>query len=262
LMSVLMFNGRVQAQHVLFASANLFLGPEAVRQGFTFSGGCSAVLIGTDISLPGGATHNPPTAMGPFWSQLVPGGPPLAFIQDANIPWIRGHLVNGDWSGPGHDWRNLVPLTPIANHNHATVENFMRAFCHASLYFDEHTPGYKPEWYGVIYQVQASVDPWAAVPANADLYSYAPAFIKVSWRAVSIPKPNIPANLVQAYLDGLVGFAAVNPLPFVPPLRPAAIAAPCVPIGNAAGFPVYPGPLAFPAAQPNGFDGEIEVHQS
>ena len=104
-------------------------------------------------------------------------------------------------------------------------------------------------------------------PANNELYSYAPAFIKVSWRAVAIPKPNSQAAGIQAYLNGLAGFPTVAALPFAAPVRPLAIAGACVPLaGNVAGGAVfaYPGAggVAYPAAQGNGFDGDIEVHQS
>jgi hypothetical protein len=105
------------------------------------------------------------------------------------------------------------------------------------------------------------------VPNNADLYSYAPAFIKVSWRAVQIPKPNLPAAGIQAHLNNVAGFPTVAafPLGFNVPPRPLAIAGACVPLANVATGNVYPYPghngVAYPAAQANGFDGEIEVHQ-
>ncbi|TVZ41423.1 hypothetical protein P886_0769 [Alteromonadaceae bacterium 2753L.S.0a.02] len=261
-MSDLEFNGRKQAQHCLFASAQLHNGGLAIRQGMAFSGQYGFVLIGPDISLPGGATHNPPVAMGPIWNQAMPGRAAVTFTSDANYSWVRGHLVNGEWSGPGNTWQNLTPLTPTANHNHATIENYMRAFCQASLSYDTNSPGYQNEWYAVGYLVQCSVRSWAFTPSNTDLYAYAPEFIKVSWRAVSIPKPNLQASAIPAYL-ATANFVSVPVLPFTPPQRPAAIAGTCLPAaGNAQGQPVYPTPAAFPAAQNNGFDGDIEVHQS
>jgi len=268
-MSNLVYNGHMQAQHTLFTSARLQNGMLANRQGMGFGGEYGAVLIGPDISLPGGTTNNPPTAAGAIWDVLAgPGRPPLTFVQDVNQGWVRGHLVNGEWNGPGNTWNNLTPLTPVDNHNHATVEQYMRAFCQASLTYDVGPGGYKLNWYGIAYLVQCSTDPWshAANTNNANLYSYAPAFIKVSWRAVAILKPNLQAAGIQAYLNAFVGFLTVAGLPFAAPLRPPAINGPCVPaIGNVAGGGVfaYPGHggVAYPAAQANGFDGEIEVHQ-
>jgi hypothetical protein len=194
-MSDFQYNGRMQATHVLFTSARLQNGGLAPRQGLPFAGQYGAVLIGPGISLPGGKTNNPPVAGGRIWSKLAgPGRPPVTFVQDLNYSWKRGHLVNGEWSGPGQ-WSNMTPLTPSDNVNHKTVEQYMRNFCQASLTYDATGP-YKPAWYGVAYLVQCSTDPWAAVPSNTDLYSYAPAFIKVSWRAVRIPKPNNIAQLI------------------------------------------------------------------
>jgi len=258
-MSNITYNGHLQAQHTLFTSAQLNNGALANRQGMPFSGQYGFVLIGPDISLPGGITLNPPTAVGPIWNALVAGGPNVTFANDANYNWVRGHLVNGEWSGPGNIWNNLTPLTPTANHNHATVEGYMRSFCQASLVYDTTGP-YKPDWYGIAYLVECSTNPWAANPANNDLYSYAPEFIKVSWRAVRIPKPNLQANGIANYLAGAV-FAAVPVLPFAAPARPPAIAGATVPVGNIAGGNLYNYPVVYPA-QANGFDGEIEIHQN
>lgn len=256
---------RMQAQKKLFTSAQLVNGSLAQRQGMQFAGQFGFVLIGPDISLPGGRTNNPPTAVGPIWNALAGSGrPAVTFANDANCAWVRGHLVNGEWSGPGNMWQNLTPLTPTANHNHATVESYMRTFCQASLAYDNAPSVYKPAWYAIAYLVQCSVNPWAATPANTDLYSYAPEFIKVSWRAVEIQKPNKPAALIPTHLNlNSTVFAAVPSLPFTPPIRPPAIAGVCVPAGNTPGGGVYPHFIAgYPAAQPNSFDGEIEVHQS
>ncbi len=91
--------------------------------------------------------------------------------------------------------------------------------------------------------------------------------LKVSWRAVQIPKPNLPATGIQAHLDNLAGFPTVAVLPFAAPGRPLAIGGACAPaIGNIPGGPVFAyggaGGGAYPAAQANGFDGEIEIHQN
>lgn len=260
-MSNLQLNNRLQSGHLLFTAARLQNGGLAPRQGLTFAGQWGAVLIGPDISLPAGRTINPPVAKGPLWSTLAGGGRPnMTFRQDINHDWKRGHLVNGDWSGPGQ-WVNMTPLTPSDNTNHKTVEEHMRNFCLASLAYDTTGP-YKLDWYGIAYLVQCSTVPWSALPANADLYSYCPAFIKVSWRAVQIPKPNnIPTNRIQTYLNSYVGFPTVAVLPFRAPARPIAITGPCVPaLGNAPGGAVFPYG-GYPVAQGNGFDGQIEIHQ-
>jgi hypothetical protein len=265
-MSSIRYNGKMQAQHTLFTAARVENGPLATRQGLLFGGQWGAVLIGPDISLPGGITINPPTAGGPIWDTLVGGGRPnITFTQDINHNWKRGHLVNGEWQGSGSSWDNLTPLTPADNANHKTVEQYMRSFCAVSLLYD--CGAYRTHWYGIAYVVECSTNPWAAVPNNADLYAYAPEFIKVSWRAVAIPKPNLQAAALQNHLDAFAGFPTVPVLPFVPPARPVAIAGATVPVlGNLPGGLVfaYPGfgGTAYPAAQANGFDGDIEVHQS
>jgi hypothetical protein len=128
---------------------------------------------------------------------------------------------------------------------------------------------YKQHRYGIAYLVECSIAPWAAVPTNANLYSYAPSFIKVSWRTVEIPKPNIHPNGIQAHLDNNInGFPIAMPpaLPLSPPQRPNAITGACVPAGNNSGGPVFQygghNGVAYPAIQANGFDGEIEIHQN
>lgn len=267
-MSNLDINGRISAEHVLFFSARFDCDLEASRQGVRFGGQAASVLIGPDIGLPGGTTNNPPTANGRYWNILPGRGrPQLTFTEDGRVKWKRGHLVNGEWGGPGHDWRNLTPLTSKANTNHKTVEAYMKDFCAASLSYDENGP-YKADWIGIAYMVQCSQDCYASVPRNADLYSYAPAFIKVSWRAVAIAKPNFrraPGNVrgdVVRHLDGAAVLQNINnPFPFAVPARPRAIAGAAVPGGNAAGGAVFNAMPGFPAAVANGFDGDIEVHQ-
>lgn len=264
-MSNLMYNGRMQAQHGLFGSARIQMGQQAQRPHMVrrFAGQYAFVMLGPDLDLPGMLTDNPPTAIGSIWDLRVAGGPSVTFVEDEENDWIRGHLVNSEWHGPGDDWRNLTPLTSAANSNHKTVEGYMRNFCHASRLYDE-SNGYKDSWYGIAYLVQCSLDPFAAQPAMTELYSYAPAFIKVSWRAIEIPKPNMQAQSIQAYLDNNnVGLTPVQQLPFTPPDRPQPIDGPCIPDTNAPGSgAVYNFPFQYPAAEDNGFDGDIEVHQA
>ena len=83
-MSNLVYNGHMQAQHVLSTSARVQNGGLAPRQGLGFGGQFGAVLTGPDISLPGGTTINPPQAGGPIWNALSGiGRPNLTFVQDA-----------------------------------------------------------------------------------------------------------------------------------------------------------------------------------
>lgn len=266
-MSKLQCNGKIQTQQTLFTNAQAHnANALAPRQIFQFGGRYGFVLIGPDISMPGGITINPPSVGGAFWDTLVQNGPPVTFNSDTNQFWKRGHLVNGEWGGPGNDWLNLTPLTAVANPNHATVEQYMRAFCQASLTYDNSNGVYKPDWYGIAYMVQCSQDPWSdpTQTNNTNLYSYAPEFIKVSWRAVRIPKPtNLQANQIAGYLASIAVLNNVPTLPFTPPARPGAISGACVPVGNTPGGQVFAGYGNFPAPQYNNqFDGEIEIHQS
>lgn len=268
-MSRIKYNGRIQAQTQLFSSARLNLGGIYSNFGRNMGGLSSSVIIGPDLSLPGGTTNNPPNVTGQGWDQawIGAGYPTVTFVGpqgDTSNTWIAGHLVNGEWRGPGNNWANITPLTSQANANHKTVETYMKNFCLASLQYDNST--YRNDWYGILYIVQRSTTPWAAPPAaQNNLYSYAPEFIKVSWRAISITKPNLQANQVQNFLDTIAIYNSVPVMPagFNVPTRPTAIGGPCVPAaGNVPGGAVYPPIVAIPPAQGNGFDGEIEVHQS
>ena len=138
----------------------------------------------------------------------------------------------------------------------------MKDFCYASLRYDDQQP-YKTDWYGILYVVQRSQTPWADAPAaQNNLYSYAPEFIKVSWRAISITKPNLQTNQIQNFLNTAT-FNSVPHIPFKFPPRPKAINGACVPSpNNNPGGAVYPSTIPIPIAENNGFDGEIEVHQS
>lgn len=266
-MSRIQYNGNIQAIRGLFCSARFAMGGVAVRQGLNFGGEWAAVLLGPDLELPGMITNNPATAAGPLWNQNAGlGRPNVNFNNDAQNNWVRGHLVNGEWNGVGDDWRNLVPLTVVANNNHATIEQFMRNFAHLSLAHDD--ADYRNYWYGILYLVQCAQFPWAANPANNELYSYTPAFIKVSWRAVAVQKPNLQAANVRGYLNG--NNIVMNPvlnLPFNPPQLPnalPALAGQCLPaLNNIAGGAVFAGgPPNFPVQQMNGFDGDVEIHQN
>ncbi|SDW17065.1 hypothetical protein [Lysobacter enzymogenes] len=251
----------------MFTLARAQLGALAVRQIANFGASSASAVLGPDLAMPGQQGNNVPTAVGAPWNQLLIGGPPLSFVQDQTYPWIRGHLINGRWGGPGNNWQNLVPLTGVGNANHATVEGYIDGFIAACYQYE--LGGQRPSWYGVYYCVQASVSPFSdPTMTNAqNLYSYAPEFIRVSWRAVSIVKP---VNVSTGNAAGNINNYAVNAVPafpmgFVLPQLPAVMNGTQVlpAAGNVAGGAVLGAlPPGFPAAQANGFDGWIEIHQS
>jgi len=259
-------NPRWSTNQPIFMGAQYQAGPVAVRQIANFGASAVAAILGPDLIMPGQQGNNVPTAGGAPWDQLLPGGPPLTFTQDNTNNWIRGHMINGRWGGPGNTWQNLVPLTATANANHATVEGYMDAFLAACYAYE--TSGQRDAWYGLYYCVQSSVNPFsdATTTNNQNLYSYAPEFIRILWRAVRILKPvnvstataaaNIgtyPMNAVAAFPPGF----AVPALPYV--MNGNAT----LPPGNAAGGAVLGAiPAGFPGLQANGFDGGIEIHQS
>ncbi len=266
-MSHIKYNNRVQSQKTLFTSARQKYGALHKIHGRNFGATWARVLIGPDLSLPGGTTNNPPNISGKGWDKAWGGTgyPSVTFVgqsKDVNVTWIAGHMVNGEWGGTGSDWKNLTPLSSTANSNHKTVEGYMKKFCAYSLSFDN--KAWRTHWVGVDYLVQRSKGPWASTASKNNLYSYAPEFIKVSWRAVAIAKPNLAPNKVQSYLDNMgTTVNTLATLPFTAPSRPNAISGTCVPAsGNTAGGTVYAGPGGFPAAQANSFDGQIEVHQA
>jgi hypothetical protein len=55
----------------------------------------------------------PPTAEGnPTWNRLR-----RRMLTASREYYVRGHLINGTFGGPGNDWRNLTPLTQRANNS-------------------------------------------------------------------------------------------------------------------------------------------------
>jgi len=248
----------------IFTTCHREYGDISVRQGLRFAASHASAVLGPDLAMSQQLPH-PPTATGPIWNQLVFGGPPVIFADDMNHTWIRGHLINGRWGGTGAEWYNLTPLTATANANHKTVEGFIDEFIRKSLCYEEAEK--REYWYGVYYCVQCSFHPFSdhATSGPTNLYSYAPAFIKISWRAVSIHKPvnkkveDVRANLANLSVNPVRTFPRGFPLPD----RPAIMANPVVPVGNVANGAVLGAlPVNFPAAEPgNHFDGEIEIHQ-
>lgn len=249
----------------IFTIAREHSGALAVRQIAHFGATGASALLGPDLAMPGQQGNNLPTAGGAPWNLLLPGGPPLYFIQDTTYPWIRGHLINGRWGGLGNTWQNLVPLTGVGNANHATVESYIDNFIAACYQYE--TGGPRPVWYAVYYCVQASVNPFSH-PANThpqNLYAYAPEFIRIQWRAVAVTKP---VNVSAANAAANIGNYPINPVAafppgfVLPPRPPVMVGAGALPPGNFPGGAVLGAvPAGFPAAQGNGFDGAIEIHQ-
>lgn len=229
--------------------------------GINFGASWAECILGPDIAAPGGTVpNNQPTATGEGWDMAWVNPPPRpghVFTQDQRA-WRRGHFINAEWGGSGSTWLNLTPLTSQANSWHTGVENSMRAFLNAARNYDLSAP-YKNNWIGIRYKVVRSVLPYAD-PANPlNLYSYAPSHIGVSWRAVSLPKIN--HNSLAHIINNAVANAA--PLAALPVNFPAftAYAAPGPLVGHqTAGASPLVAPLAAWAANGNGFDGEIEVH--
>lgn len=269
-MSRIIYNGAPNNPHwsanqPIFKITRYQPGALAFRQIVNFGASSAAAVLGPDLIMPGQQGNNHPTAGGPPWDQPLFGGPGIAFVQDVGFVWVRGHLINGRWGGPGNTWQNLVPLTGVANPNHATVEGYIDAYLLASYQYE--MAAHRADWYGVYYCVQASASPLShpALTNNANLYSYAPEFIRILWRAVSIAKP---VNVMPAAAALNMGNYAVNPVAAFPPgfavpaLPMAMNGVQALPPGNVAGGAVLGAlPGNFPAAQANGFDGGIEIHQ-
>lgn len=253
-------------QSVIFQLTKSAMSPLSVRQGQAFGASAASGLVGPDLKMPGGEFNNPPTATGYVWNQpaTFAGGPVITFTEDGNYQWKRGHLVNGRWGGLGSDWRNLTPLSNIANPNHATIEAYMDRYMINSLAYEQ--AAHRTHWYCLWYAVQCSANPFSGAPSKGDLYSYAPEFIKVSWRAVSVVKPinsSVAAVTANPLMAG--GPVTVPALPFAAPATPGVPGWPVtvLPAGNVAGGAVLGAlPAGYPAAQANGFDGHIEIHQT
>ncbi|MBN4055451.1 hypothetical protein JYU12_01765 [bacterium AH-315-K03] len=227
--------------------------------GFNLNFGASwaSAILGPDIYA-NQATNNQPSIGGFPWDntrQPSPnlGYPQITFSQDQNFTWIRGHLINGRWGGPGNSWQNLTPLTATANSNHAAIEALMDNYMWMSSRYDSANP-YKDHWFGVDYSVVCSQEPFADQTnyTQNNLYSYAPAAIRVSWRAIAIEKPlhsAVPTGSILNYLHTNAGLV-INPvqqLPFsINQTIPSAV-------GN------YQFGGVLQSIQNNGFDGDAII---
>lgn len=171
-------------------------------------------ILGPDIAAPGGIqVNNQPSIGGEGWNIPWVGAayPGHTFTQDV-VSWKRGHLINGEWGGPGNQWDNLTILTSQANSWHTGIENHIRSFLNACLNYDQSNP--MPNfWVGVEYQVVRSIDSFAIPPAHPnDLYTYVPSHMVVRWRAVSLPKI---AGAIHVVIANAVANRA--PLAVLPP---------------------------------------------
>ncbi|MDK2123521.1 hypothetical protein [Parachitinimonas caeni] len=264
-------NPRLSTDQYYFGLVQASYGRLSVRHGLPFGGTGAAAILGPDLKLSGASQVNSPIATHQLWSAgfsaIGNGRPNCGFRSDPNnLSWIRGHLINGSWGGPGHDWCNLTPLTSVANSNHKLIESFINAYLEACLRYEQ--ADYRDRWYGVYYMVTCSRDPFAdnAIDNRGELYAYAPAYIKVSWRAIEILKP-VGMPISGALMNSLPFNSVLHfPNQFGVPVLPAAVlAAGVLPIpGNVPGTSqlLFAPPANFPPRQINGFDGDIEIHQS
>ncbi|BAP57984.1 hypothetical protein THII_3687 [Thioploca ingrica] len=103
--------------------------------------------------------------------------------------------------------------------------------------------------------VKCSRASFSGLDEDDNLHSYAPAFIKVSWRAVKIQKPtHCDPNVAKLRLR--------NSLKHVVNEFPKGFNVPARPQGVVTNGLMYTGTIAgFPALLGNGFDGDIEIHQ-
>lgn len=253
-----------------FCLLDSFNGVEVQRQNYASGANWAYGILGPDNFRPGSLQTNKPTAKKPgFTSGWVgPNRPSTTFYTNRfnNGSWILGHLMNGAWGGSGSSWRNLTPLSHVANSNHKTIETQMNNYLSASYSYDVNSNNYRPSWYGIEYLVECSINPLAAnnvnVPTN--LYAYAPEFIRVSWRAIEILKPtNRTANQIATYLAN----CAIHPVPNLPNTFPAingAIrnnGALTAINNNAHGGLVVNSGINLVAAQANNLDGSCDVFQ-
>lgn len=270
-MSQIIYNGwpntpRWCADTAMFLIAHKQQGPLATREITKFAASCAAAVLGPDLKMSGQEETNAPSVGGPPWDTPLNKGPAETFAGDRRPGWIRGHLVNGRWHGRGDTWQNLVPLTSVANTNHATVEGYIDNYLLACHRYED--AAHRDDWYGVYYCVQASANPFSdpSVTNPKNLYSYAPEFIRITWRAVRIAKPhNVSPTTALNSIDSYPLHAVPQfPQGFVLPVLPTVMKNTyTLPSGNTSGQAVLGSlPTGLPTQQSNGFDNWIEIHQS
>ncbi|MCW7541380.1 DUF4157 domain-containing protein [Aquabacterium sp. A7-Y] len=78
--------------------------------------------VATVVSLSQIGSPRPPTAEGnAIWNRLR-----RRMLSAGGEYYVRGHLINGTFGGPGNDWRNLTPLTQRANNS--SIASMLRTF--------------------------------------------------------------------------------------------------------------------------------------
>ncbi|WP_109511621.1 hypothetical protein [Pseudomonas ovata] len=252
-------NGNTAPDQTVFTMEADLYGPLYAVHGKTMGATWAHCVLGPDIAAPGGVqVNNQPSVGGEGWSTpwVGMGFPGHTFLQDV-VSWKRGHLINGEWGGPGNDWRNLTILSAQANRWHTGIENHIRYFLGACRNYDLNNP-MPNHWIGVEYQVVRSIDTFAIPPSHAnDLYTFVPSHMVVRWRAITLPKIAGAIHVVIAH--AVANRAALPVLPinfglFAPYNVPGALAGHQGAGNYIAGAPLLHGPNA------NNFDQDVEIH--
>ncbi|NGZ29591.1 MAG: hypothetical protein G8345_22215 [Magnetococcales bacterium] len=103
--------------------------------------------------------------------------------EDGEYSWIRGHLLNDNMGGDGHEVRNLTPLTSAANSEHKTYEGKIKdGITKCRQYHDLHKSD--DYWYGIEYTVTVSTEPYQKTKP----YNLAPEHISVTAKAAKKKK--------------------------------------------------------------------------
>lgn len=245
-------------------------GPEIQRQNYASGARWAYGILGPDNFRPGSLQTNKPTAKKPGFTSGWVGQnrPATTFYTNRfnNGGWILGHMMNGAWGGSGSSWQNLTPLSHVGNSNHKTIETQMNNFLSASYSYDVNSNNYRPSWFGIEYLVECSVNPLAAnnVNVSTNLYAYAPEFIRVTWRAIEIPKPSDrTANQIPIYLANCAIYAVAALPNGFPNINGAIRNNGALPAGNnnAHGGAVVNSGYNLGPAQANNFDGSCDIFQ-
>jgi hypothetical protein len=102
-------------------------------------------------------------------------------------PWVAGHLLNSDFGGEGDKDKNLTPLTAAANGAHKFFENHVKKILLKCRDIDIKHPELK-HWYGVLYEVKVSSDPYSENRRPDDLHSYCFSNLTLTYRLITLPK--------------------------------------------------------------------------
>ncbi len=252
----------------VFVKAHENYGPVSNRQGLEIGATAASILLGPDVRMPDEIRFNPPQISGSVWDTVLGGNrPETTFRQDRTYRWDKAMLLCGQWNCSGKLWNNIIPVTETAFNNHETVEEYINEYLEACYQFE--LDEYREIWYGLFYGVVCSEEPFSEKSETSDtnLYSYAPKFFKISWRAITITKPiTITAEDARQAMETYT----INPVEKFPkglelPEKPGIMhSTTCISeSGNPPGGALIAElPSNFPEAQDNGFDGDVEVHQA